>query len=141
MTLREANAFIKSHHRHVPGVRGWRFGVGLEVNGKLVGVGVAGRPVARELDDGRTLEVNRVCVLEGQPNANSRIYGALGRAAAALGYRRLITYTMVTESGASVRAAGFTEDGRVRGRSWHTQSRPREDKHVIVDRVRWVRCL
>lgn len=76
------------------------------VNGGLVGVAVAGRPVARHFDDGLTLEVSRTCT-DGTPNANSKLYGAIWRAASALGYRRLITYTQADESGASLRGAGF----------------------------------
>jgi hypothetical protein len=106
ITLRAANAFIAEHHRHNKPVRGWKFGVALEDDGRLVGVATAGRPVARHFDDGRTLEVNRTCT-DGAPNANSMLYGAVWRAARAMGYRRAITYTQASETGASLRAAGW----------------------------------
>lgn len=72
----------------------------------MVGVATAGRPVARHYDDGRTLEVNRTCT-DGTKNANSMLYGAVWRAAKAMGYLRCITYTQADETGASLRAAGW----------------------------------
>jgi hypothetical protein len=106
ITLRAAAAFIGQHHRHNRPPRGWKFGVGVTRAGTLVGVATAGRPVARAVDDGVTLEVNRTCT-DGTRNANSMLYGAVWRAAKALGYLRCITYTQHDESGASLRAAGF----------------------------------
>lgn len=122
ITLRTAAAFIAEHHRHNKPPRGWKFGMGLvddwEIlrwrdgddvrEGKLVGVITAGRPIARALDDGLTLEVNRSCT-DGTPNANSMLYGAVWRAAKAMGYQRCITYTQADESGASLRAAGWVK--------------------------------
>lgn len=106
ITLREACAFIAQHHRHNKPPRGWKFGVGLRCGDALVGVATAGRPVARHFDDGLTLEVNRACT-DGTRNANSKLYGAVWRAAKAMGYRRCITYTQSDETGASLRAAGW----------------------------------
>ena len=108
ITIRVAKEYIKTHHRHNKPPVGWKFVVGLidDESGELVGVGTAGRPVARHYDDGLTLEVNRTCT-DGTPNANSMIYGALWRAAKALGYTRAITYTQCSESGASLRGAGW----------------------------------
>jgi len=83
-----------------------KFCLGAAANGQLVGVATVGRPVSRHYDDGFTLEVNRTCTT-GQANVNSMLYGAAWRAAKALGYRRLITYTQAGESGASLRAAGW----------------------------------
>jgi hypothetical protein len=107
VTFRQAAAFVTRHHRHNKAPRGMKFAIGLERDGELVGVAVVGRPIARHLDDGFTAEVNRTCVLDGVPNGNSMLYGAAWRAAKALGYRRLITYTQATESGVSLRAAGW----------------------------------
>lgn len=104
---------------------------------ETVGIVMAGRPVARGLDDGLTLEVTRCCVLEGHKNANSMLYGAIRRAAKALGYAKLVTYTLASEPGDSLRASGFTLTGVVAGRSWTTPSRPRTDKHPTVDKLRW----
>jgi hypothetical protein len=102
-----AAAFVAEHHRHHRSPVGHKFSLGLASGDELVGVAMVGRPVARHLDDGTTLEVNRTCVADGIPNGNSMLYGAAWRAAKALGYRRLITYTQATESGASLRAAGW----------------------------------
>lgn len=118
VTLRQACDFIARHHRHNKPPRGWKFGVGLEADGRLVGVATAGRPVARHFDDGLTLEVNRTCT-DGTANANSRLYGAVWRAARAMGYLRAITYTQADETGASLRAAGWVRVKDLRPRqSW-----------------------
>jgi hypothetical protein len=106
ITLREAAEFINRLHRHNKAPRGWKFGCGLRVDDQLVGVATAGRPVARALDDGLTIEVNRTCT-DGTRNANSKLYGAVWRAAKAIGYRRGVTYTQGDECGASLLAAGW----------------------------------
>lgn len=106
VTFRQAGDFISRHHRHHKRPVGWKFGLGIASDGVLVGVLTAGRPVARSLDDGFTLEVNRTCT-DGTRNANSMLYGAAWRAAVALGYRRIITYTQEGETGASLRGAGW----------------------------------
>lgn len=129
--------------------------MGLELHGELVGVAMAGWPRARALADGRTLEVARTCTLEVR-NANSMLYGAICRAAAALGYARVVTYTLESESGASLRAAGFAEvarsdDDRARvrtERTWGDGARPRYSHTLWGERVtpagrkvRWERRL
>ncbi len=106
ITFRAAALFVAQLHRHNKPPRGHKFSIGLENNGVLVGVAMCGRPIARHEDDGRTIEVNRTCT-DGTANANSMLYGAAWRAARAMGYRRIITYTQADESGASLRAAGF----------------------------------
>ena len=136
MTLREANAFVLEHHRHSVPARGCISVVGLSDGDRVVGVAIMGRPVARLLHDGWTAEVLRVCVIDGQRNACSMLYGACWRAARALGYRRLITYIREDEDGASARAAGFHVVGEVTARSWHTPSRPRVDRDERVGRLR-----
>lgn len=106
ITLQQAREFVDKHHRHnKPPIR-WKFGVGLRVNGELIGVAMASRPIARHFDDGLTLEVSRTCTL-GTPNANSQLYGAIWRAAKAMGYLRCVTYTQADETGASLKAAGW----------------------------------
>lgn len=91
--------------------------VGVEDNGALVGVGMLERPKARGLCDGSTVEASRVCTL-GARNACSMLYGALCRAAAALGYRRVISYTLATEPGSSLAAAGFTRKAAIKPETW-----------------------
>lgn len=106
VTFRQACAFVEQHHRHHRAPVGAKFAVGVADENGLVGVAIVGRPVARHFDDGRTLEVNRTCT-DGTRNANSLLYGASWRAAKALGYRRLVTYTQAGESGSSLRASGW----------------------------------
>ncbi|MDM2723480.1 XF1762 family protein [Citrobacter sp. Cy230] len=106
ITFRRACDFVRELHRHNKPPAGHKFSVGLEDNGVLVGVAMAGRPISRHFDDGLTLDVNRTCT-DGTKNANSMLYGAIRRAAWGMGYQRVITYTQADESGASIRAAGF----------------------------------
>lgn len=137
ITLKEANEFVQSHHRHHGAVVGYKFAIGAEHNGELVGVAIVGRPVARGLDDGYTVEVTRLCT-NGTRNACSFLYAAAAKAAKALGYRRIITYILETENGASLKASGWKMDGRTKGRSWNCKSRPRETRSPICDKTRWV---
>lgn len=107
VTLRVANAFVAGYHRHHKPTRGHKFSIGVvDEAGDLRGVAIVGRPVSRHLDDGFTAEVNRTCT-DGCDNANSALYAAAWRAARAMGYRRLITYTQSGESGVSLTAAGW----------------------------------
>ena len=99
INLKTANAFVQQYHRHHKPTRGHKFSIGVSDNGALVGVAICGRPVARRLDDGYTLEVNRLCT-NGTPNACSILYAAAYRAARAMGYNRVVTYILDTENGA-----------------------------------------
>lgn len=141
VTLREAQAFVNDHHRHNMAPRGHKFSIGLEKDGILIGVCIVGRPIARYNDDGKTAEVLRVCVLEGNRNANSKLYGAAVRACKAMGYTKVITYTLPEEGGASLRAAGFTAEGETkkRPRGWDTPSRRRDqlEKYPEGQKIRW----
>jgi hypothetical protein len=145
VTFRQANAFVAELHRHHKPVRGWVFGVGVvDETGSLRGVAMAGRPVARALQDGRTLEVNRTCT-DGCENANSMLYGAIWRAARALGYQRAFTYTEEGETGASLKAAGWVLDATLEPRAnWADSSvklREMRDSEGRggVRRFRWIR--
>jgi hypothetical protein len=103
----EAIAFVASHHRHNKPPAGAKFAIGCSDGEKLVGVVIVGRPVARMFDDGLTAEVTRCCVLPDSRNACSMLYQAAWRAAKAMGYHKLITYTLQSESGSSLRGAGW----------------------------------
>lgn len=107
ITFAVACALVADWHRHHCPPAGHRFSIGLELDGELVGAAMVGRPVARHFDDGMTLEVTRCVVADDVPNGCSQLYGAAWRAAKALGYRRLVTYTRGDESGASLRGAGW----------------------------------
>lgn len=136
ISLAEANAFVRQHHRHHQPVAGHKFSLGTVKRDQVVGVAIVGRPIARHLDDTWTLEVNRCCT-DGTRNACSFLYGAAWRAARALGYRTLITYTLPEEGGASLRGAGWTVIGQCGGGSWSTPSRPRVDKHPLQMKLKW----
>ncbi len=139
VSLREANAFVAERHRHHGPTRGHKFAVSVgSSDGVMRGVAIAGRPVARALDDGVTLEVLRVCT-DGTPNVCSMLYGAVRRAAVAMGYppHNVITYTLASEPGTSLRAAGWHLDGVVRGQSWDRPSRRRVDAAPTDDKHRW----
>jgi len=136
VTLEEANAFVTAHHRHHRPVPGAKFCLAVAKELTIVGVAIVGRPIARMLDNGWTLEVNRTCT-DGTKNANSMLYGACRRAAFALGYRKLITYTLPTESGVSLTAAGWKCIGKAGGGNWSRESRPRVDTHPTQEKLRW----
>lgn len=126
INLDEANAFVAIHHRHHSPVPGAKFCIAVSEGDKVLGVAIVGRPVARRADNGLTLEVNRCCT-DGTRNACSMLYGAAWRAAKALGYQRLITYTLPEEGGASLRGAGWRLLGERGGGNWNVPSRPRID--------------
>ena len=106
ISLREANEFVAIHHRHHKPLRIHKISIGCEAEGKLVGVAICARPAAHRLDDGYTLDVARLCT-DGTRNACSMLYSAAWRAARAMGYTRIITYTLASESGSSLRSAGW----------------------------------
>lgn len=136
ITLREANAYVERHHRHSVPVRAMKFALGAAEDTKVVGVALVGRPIARGLDDGWTLEALRVCT-QGHRNVCSFLYAAAWRATRALGYRKLVTYTLRSEPGTALRAAGWSVVGEVAKRSWNTPSRPRVDRDERQERLRW----
>lgn len=137
INLDEANAFVAKHHRHHKPVRGAKFAVAVsDTDGQVRGVAIVGRPVSRMLDKGWTLEVNRVAT-DGARNACSMLYGATWRAAKALGYTRLITYTLPEEGGASLRGAGWKLIGERGGGSWNRPSRPRVDTAPMQRKLLW----
>ena len=124
ITLTEANDFVDRLHRHHPPVVGHLFSIGAFLGSRLVGVVIVGRPVSRHRDDGLTAEVTRLCT-DGTRNACSFLYGAAARAAFALGFIRIGTYTLPEEGGASLRASGWKLIGERGGGEWSVPSRPR----------------
>lgn len=138
--FREACAFVALHHRHHKPPQGHRWSIGVECGGKIVGVAIVGRPVARMLQDGMTVEVTRLAT-DGTPNACSALYGAAWRVARELGYCRLITYILDTEPGTSLRAAGWRLVGAAGGGKWGRSSRPRVDKHPTQTKLLFERNI
>ena len=135
-----ANDFILRHHRHNKPVdhRAHRFSIGLlKDKRELVGVAIAGQPIAQKNDDGFTLEILRVCVLDGYPNANSMLYGRVKRIGLLMGYRRIITYTLESESGASLKAVNATSE-KIRIYPWSRPARNRSEQAVsALTKIRW----
>lgn len=140
LELREANAFVESLHRHHPPVHRDKFRIGCVEDDKLVGVVQLGRPVARFLDDGETIEVVRLCT-DGTRNACSFLYGRAAAIAKQMGYKRIITYILDTESGASLKASGWDFDGMTDAKTWDCPSRPRQTKAPSCAKQRWIKRL
>lgn len=110
ITLKEANDFVEQFHRHNGRTarNGGKFAIGASNEGELFGVAIVGNPISGSFMDGLTAEVLRTCVRPNSPrNVNSFLYGACWRVWRAMGGRKLITYTLQTESGASLRGAGW----------------------------------
>jgi len=137
LTLRAANDFVERTHRHHGAARGCKFSLAVvDEAGAVRGVAIVGRPTSRARDDGFTAEVTRLAT-DGCPNACSALYAAAWRAARAMGYLRMGTYILATEPGTSLRAAGWSMVGEVVGRSWSCPSRPRVDRHPLIDKQLW----
>lgn len=111
MHLKEANEFVRMYHRHNIPTVGGKFAIGCYVDSKLVGVAICGRPTARNADNGETLEIYRNCT-DGTMNACSKLYGACVRIAKDMGYKKVITYILESENGASVKASNFICEGK-----------------------------
>ena len=117
ITLKSANEYVSQYHRHHKSVVGCKFCIGCEDGGQLIGVAICGRPVSRHLDNGKTLEINRLCT-NGVRNACSMLYGACVRIAREMGYAKVITYILASENGASLKASNFVCEGEAGGAVW-----------------------
>lgn len=133
-----AAQFVGEHHRHNKPPVGHKFSIAVydAGGGVLHGVCMVGRPIGRYLDDGLTLEVNRCCT-DGTRNACTMLYGAAQRAAAALGYKRIITYTLESENGSSLRASNWICDGPAGGTHWTGQRYEQTEMVLGEMKVRW----
>jgi hypothetical protein len=138
---------VDAHHRHHDAPQGWKFGIAVYNGPVRVGIAIVGRPASKELQKAQpdTLEVSRVCTWghpELRKNASSKLYAAAAKQARALGYDKLITYTIHgEESGHSVRTAGWSPTHISDGGSWDRPSRPRQDKAPTGRKVRWEKGL
>ena len=138
--MKEANEFVNSLHRHHKAVHRDKFRIGASIDGKLVGVVQVARPVNRVLDDGKTAEVVRLCT-DGTKDACSFLYGKAARICKEMGYTRIITYILESESGASLKASGWVQEAVTRGGSWNCPSRPRNTSAPTVPKKRYVKIL
>jgi len=125
ITFREATEFVEQYHRHHKSPQGCKFCIGCKEGEQLVGVAICGRPVSRHLDDGKTLEITRLCT-DGTRNVCSKLYGACVRIAREMGYEKVITYILASENGASLKASNFVCEGEAGGTIW-TGSRKRDN--------------
>ncbi len=136
LTFKEACFFIDRFHRHHRPPIGCLFAIGCSCGPDVVGVAVVGRPVARLLDDGWTVEVTRLCT-NGVPHVASKLYAACWRAARAHGWKKLITYILASENGTSLIASGWKCLGECGGGTWNRAKRPRVDTHPLQTKIRW----
>lgn len=140
LELKQANDFVATLHRHHDPVHRDKFRIGASLDGKLVGVVQVGRPVARMLDDGKTLEVVRLCT-DGTKDVCSFLYSRAARIAKEMGYTKIITYILDTESGTSLKASGWKEELTTSGGSWDRPSRRRQTTAPTVPKKRFAKML
>ena len=138
ISLVDANAFVSRLHRHHGRFPRWKFGVAVEDEERVLrGVVIVTLPLNQNHMDGWTLEVARCCT-DGAKNAPSMLYGAAWRAAKEMGYRRMLTYTLNTEPGTSLRAAGWRETGTTDGkRPWNNRRGRSLGGGAGVAKIRW----
>ncbi len=146
VTLAEAKQFINEWHRHNKPPVGWRWGHAVSNGGLLIAVAMIGRPVARKIDHKQVVEVNRLCVHPDLDaalvwNAASQLYGAAAREAKRRGFSKIITYTLESEEGVGLKAAGWTAEATTRGGTWNRPSRERQDSAPTCRKIRWARML
>jgi hypothetical protein len=152
ITVSAALKQVKAWHRHLPDLQGGLFAVALVDGAKCVGVGIAGNPSRVWQATGRIV-ISRCAILEALPRVVgsdgtehaapgcSIVYGALARAAQALGYLEAWTYTLPGEDGRSVKAAGFVDMGLTDGGEWSRPSRARAAAVRPEPKRRWLRAL
>jgi hypothetical protein len=131
VSLKEANNFVATHHRHHQPVTVHKFSIGCRYDGILCGVAIINRPVSIKLDDGLTLEVARLCT-DGTPNACSLLYAAAWRAARAMGYQKIITYILASETGASLRAANWKCVGEAGCLEWRSKRETERARQLLL---------
>lgn len=141
ITFKDAKSFVDMYHRHHVAPQGYKFAVAATDGEIILGVIIAGRPVSRYRDDGKTLEVTRLCIKNGYKNLCSLLYSRVAHIAKEMGYQNLITYTLHEESGKSLLASGFIMIGSNKGGSWNSKGRRRIDKHPVTGKNVWSKCL
>jgi hypothetical protein len=142
LSLKEANDFVTKYHRHNKKCQGHKFSLGAKYDEKLVGVVIVGRPVARKLDDKLTLEINRNCVLDEAPKGTcSFLYSKAIKVWQSMGGKKIITYTLKSESGSSLKAVNFKKETNVqifkKNTGWTTRPNRIWQKVQETPRVRW----
>ncbi len=139
--LKDANAFVEQYHRHHKPVVGHRFSIACVIDDTVHGVAIVGRPVARMVDPSTTLEVTRL-VTDGTANACSFLYGAAARAGKELGYSKIQTYILESETGITLKASGWKIAAVTQGGGWkHTDGKPRRTDQPTEKKIRWEKVL
>ncbi|MFT9494378.1 MULTISPECIES: XF1762 family protein [Bacillota] len=142
ITFKVATDFVNKHHRHHGAPQGHKFSIGLNDGDRLIGVAIAGNPISRHNDDGRTLEITRCCLKSSvYKNGVSKLLSAVYQVAKAMGYHRIISYTLEEENGISLCASGFYLDRNSCGGSWSSPTRQRVDKAPIGPKKRWTKKI
>ncbi|HDY76129.1 MAG TPA: hypothetical protein ENH49_06360 [Candidatus Marinimicrobia bacterium] len=136
ITLKEAKEFVRLHHSHHKAPVGHKFSIAAASKAGIQACIIVGRPVARSLNDGFTLEVTRLCSV-GHKNACSLLLAAAWKVTRNLGYRKLITYILASEEGSALYATNWRCVAEIKGRSWNCKSRPRIDKHPLENKLRF----
>ena len=141
ITLRLANAFVREHHRHCKVAQGCKFNLAaIGDDGEILGVVIVGRPIARHNDDGITGEITRLCAKSGAPKGTcSMLYARARRVWQLMGGEKMLTTTLASESGASLRGAGYKIVGiRKAHAGWSRLSRKREPLITDgMDKITW----
>lgn len=140
LELKQANEFVDKLHRHHSSVHRDKFRIGCSVDGKLVGVIQLARPVNRVLDDGKTIEVVRLCT-DGTYNVCSFLYSRAARIAKEMGYSKIITYILDRENGSPLKACGWHKEADTKGHNWSCRSRPRSTAAPTCNKQRWAKIL
>lgn len=147
VSLADAKSFVRRHHAHCSNPPcGWRYGAAIFNGWRQIGVVMVGRPVARMLDHTTTVEVNRLCIRRDiaaglRWNACSQAYAWAAREAKRRNFARIVTYTLDSESGTSLVAAGWGQEARTAGGTWSRPSRQRQDKAPVCAKIRWGKQL
>ena len=142
LSLKEANEFVTKYHRHNKKCAGHKFSIGAVYKNEIVGVVIVGRPVARKLDDRFTLEINRNCVLDTAPKGTcSFLYSRAIKIWQTMGGKKIITYTLETESGSSLKAVNFNKETTVqtfkKNTGWTTRTNRIWQEVQATPRIRW----
>lgn len=140
ISYKDAAQYVDDNHRHHSRPVGHKFSLACYEDERLCGVAMVGRPISRYLDDGETLEVNRLCT-DGTKNACSMLYSAAWRACKALGYTRIITYILISEPGTSLKAAGWHCDGLAGGEKWTGARKKATQKWPVEMKIRWAKKI
>lgn len=118
ISLRAANDWLDGVHRHNGRTarNGGKFAISvIDREGEIVGIAIIGNPLSATLMDGWTAEVLRVCTHDDAPkNVCSMLYAAAWRAWRNMGGDRMMTYTLKSETGTSLKASGWVIVGETK---------------------------